>query len=131
VSIGKIPVMVGSDWCYLAGASRQTKVANGECEFDEGGYFIVKGTEKVVVAQEKQASNYTFVFKTKDQHEPWLAEIRSLPSSTAAFPILFRVYVKIEKGSPRILCHIRNITKDLPLGLVLRALGLNNDQEIF
>lgn len=123
--------MVGSDWCYLSGASRQTKIENGECEFDEGGYFIVKGTEKVVVAQEKQASNYTFVFKTKDQREPWLAEIRSLPLSAAAFPILFRVYVKIEKSCPRILCHIRNVSKDLPLGLVLRALGLNNDQEIF
>lgn len=84
-----------------------------------------------MVAQEKQACNYTFVFKTKVEHEPWLAEVRSLPTSIATYPILFRVYVKIEKGSPRILCHIRNISKDLPLGLVLRALGLSNDQEIF
>lgn len=46
-------------------------------------------------------------------------------------PVLFRLLVKIEKGAPKVLCHIRNVTKDLPLGLVLRALGLVNDQEIF
>lgn len=31
VSIGKIPVMVGSDWCYLSGTSREEKIEMGEC----------------------------------------------------------------------------------------------------
>lgn len=57
--------MVGSDWCSLARASKQTKIDHGECEYDEGGYFIVKGSEKVLVAQEKAASNYISVFKAK------------------------------------------------------------------
>jgi DNA-directed RNA polymerase II subunit RPB2 len=65
VSIAKIPVMVGSDWCYLANANKETKIAYGECEFDQGGYFIVRGSEKVIVAQEKAASNYIYVFKNK------------------------------------------------------------------
>ena len=49
--------MVGSEWCYLANASRAAKIEHEECEFDEGGYFIIRGSEKVVVAQEKHASN--------------------------------------------------------------------------
>jgi DNA-directed RNA polymerase II subunit RPB2 len=120
--------MVGSEWCYLANATREEKIELGECEFDEGGYFIIRGSEKVVVAQERHASNYTFVFRTKAESEPWLAEIRSLPPVIGAFPILFRLFIKIEKGAPRVLCRIRNISKDLPLGLILRGLGLSNDQ---
>lgn len=45
--------------------------------------------------------------------------------------MLFKLIIKIEKNYPRILCRIGVIPKDLPLVLILRALGLNNDQEIF
>ena len=38
------------------------------CEFDEAGYFIVNGSEKVIISQEKQAANYVFVFKQKAEN---------------------------------------------------------------
>ena len=38
-----IPVMVRSQFCYLAGKSAEERIADGECPFDQGGYFIVKG----------------------------------------------------------------------------------------
>ena len=41
VFIGRIPVMVNSELCWMSGADRL------DCEFDHGGYFIVKGAEKV------------------------------------------------------------------------------------
>jgi hypothetical protein len=34
VSIAKVPAMVGSDWCCLAGLPKEQKIALGECEFD-------------------------------------------------------------------------------------------------
>lgn len=120
--------MVGSDWCYLARASDEMKREYGECEYDQGGYFIIRGSEKVIIAQEKIANNYINVFRSKSESEPWVAEIRSVSPIIGALPLLFKLGIKIEKGSPRVLCRIRSISKDLPLGLVLRALGLNNDQ---
>lgn len=41
VIVGRVPVMVNSDICWMS------KVEKGDCEFDHGGYFIVKGAEKV------------------------------------------------------------------------------------
>lgn len=43
VIIGRIPVMVKSDLCWMKDAEK------GDCEFDHGGYFIIKGAEKVVL----------------------------------------------------------------------------------
>ena len=60
--------MVGSEWCYLKNNSdsQQEKVNKGECPYDQGGYFIVKGSEKVIVAQERMAHNQIYVFHQKN-----------------------------------------------------------------
>lgn len=42
--------MVGSKNCALIDKTPEEKVQAGECEYDEGGYFIIKGGEKVIVA---------------------------------------------------------------------------------
>ena len=44
---------------------------------------------------------------------------------------MFKLALKYHKGLPRIVCRIKNINKDMPLGLVLRALGLQTDIQIF
>lgn len=41
IIIGRIPVMVKSDLCWMKDAEK------GDCDFDHGGYFLVKGAEKV------------------------------------------------------------------------------------
>ena len=41
VLIGRIPVMVKSDLCWMNG------VEKADCDFDHGGYFLIKGAEKV------------------------------------------------------------------------------------
>ena len=76
----KMPVMLHSSFCHLSEKSPATIADFGESEFDIGGYFIVNGTEKVVIAQERVAENQVFVWpprkKTigKYSHE---AEIKS------------------------------------------------------
>lgn len=51
IQLGMFPVMVGSEWCSLSGKTTEEKIEMGECEFDQGGYFIIRGSEKVVVGQ--------------------------------------------------------------------------------
>jgi DNA-directed RNA polymerase II subunit RPB2 len=45
--------MVRSLWCSLLDKTPQQRIEMGECEHDQGGYFIIKGSEKVVVGQER------------------------------------------------------------------------------
>ena len=51
---------------------------NKECLYDQGGYFIINGSEKVIVAQERQACNIVLVFNVKlNSKYSWNAQIRS------------------------------------------------------
>ena len=84
----------------------------GECEFDQGGYFIIRGSEKVVVGQERMAYNFVYTFKSKDDKNPWVSEIRSVPKGVSALPAIFKVGIKIDlKGIPRIVCKMKYVNK--------------------
>lgn len=68
-----MPVMVQSIWCKLNQKTAEERVTDfTECPFDQGGYFIVKGSEKVVVAQERMAYNFVYTFKNKEANFPWV-----------------------------------------------------------
>jgi DNA-directed RNA polymerase II subunit RPB2 len=44
VLLGKIPIMVKSNYCVL----RHTQHTKKECKYDYGSYFIINGNEKVI-----------------------------------------------------------------------------------
>lgn len=51
VFIGKVPVMLRSKFCQLKKMNEMQRVKNGkDCSFDQGGYFVINGSEKVIVA---------------------------------------------------------------------------------
>ena len=54
VLVGEIPLMLRSKYCYLTSIPGETI---GECKFELGGYFIVDGTERVLVTQELLGAN--------------------------------------------------------------------------
>lgn len=53
VQIGRIPIMLRSDKCILHGKSPSELAELKECEHDPGGYFVVKGNEKVILMHEQ------------------------------------------------------------------------------
>ena len=55
--IGKIPIMLRSTYCVLSGLTDRDLTELNECPLDPGGYFIINGSEKVLIAQEKMATN--------------------------------------------------------------------------
>jgi len=79
VFIGKVPVMLRSKFCQLKKLNEMQRVKNGkDCGYDQGGYFIINGSEKVIVAQERMANNQVNVFARKPPAKfSWVAEIRS------------------------------------------------------
>ena len=64
ISFGNIPIMVKSESCILK--TDETNINHSEeCKYDGGGYFIINGSEKVIVSQERTCANKVFCFKKK------------------------------------------------------------------
>ena len=57
VQIGMLPTMVKSKICNLYGMNEKELVEAGEDPLDPGGYFIVNGSERVLVIIEDLAPN--------------------------------------------------------------------------
>jgi DNA-directed RNA polymerase II subunit RPB2 len=70
--------MLRSGFCILKGLESKDLYDLNECPLDQGGYFIINGSEKVLIAQERMAGNHVYVF-AKAQPSPisFLSEIRS------------------------------------------------------
>lgn len=59
--IGKIPFMLRSSYCLLTITDRDLTEVN-KFPLDPGSSFIINGTEKVLIKQEKMAANTIYVF---------------------------------------------------------------------
>jgi len=57
ILIGKIPLMLRSRMCYL---SKLPPYDIGECKFELGGYFIIDGSEKILLTQELLGDNMIY-----------------------------------------------------------------------
>jgi DNA-directed RNA polymerase II subunit RPB2 len=137
VPIGQIPVMVKSHACRLDVLAQKKDFWDlGECEHDEGGYFIINGCEKVLIAQERMSNNHVYVFKQKEGAKySYVTEIRSTKESISNFRPTSTLYVKMlpvgsKKGAGTIKITMPNVREDIPIGVLFRALGLISDREI-
>lgn len=88
INLGKCPIMIRSQLCSLSQVSSTSTVKDTkDCMYDQGGYFIINGSEKVIVAQERMANNIVLVFhKTQPHKFDWVAEIRSQAEGSLIAP---------------------------------------------
>lgn len=95
-AMGKIPIMLRSSYCLLNNMNDRDLTELNECPLDPGGYFIINGSEKVLIAQEKMATNTVYVFTMKADKYAYKAECRSClehssrPTSTVWVNMLTR-----------------------------------------
>lgn len=122
VSIGKLPVMLRSNACRL---TENNKESNQECANDFGGYFIIKGKERVLVGQLRRAYNKVYVDKTSDDKYGYMAEIRSMNEKGNSILI----QLKINTTTNELFFSLPYIKAKslLPAGLVFKALGVSED----
>jgi DNA-directed RNA polymerase II subunit RPB2 len=77
IFIGEVPIMLRSDYCNLSNQSERALCDLGECPYDQGGYFVINGSEKVLIAQERMANNHVYVFrKSQPSKYAYVAECR-------------------------------------------------------
>jgi DNA-directed RNA polymerase II subunit RPB2 len=134
VHIGKIPIMLKSNICILSQYKHFDNEQTGECKYDAGGYFIINGSEKIVLGQERAAENKVYCFNVvkNDTKYIWKAEIKSVPDNKCISPKQINMYVCSKNngfGYPLVI-EIPRIKQPIPLFIVFRALGINTDKEI-
>ena len=77
---------------------------NKDCTYDNGGYFIINGSEKVIVAQERQTENKLFIIKNKATDDNIIeTEIRSMPHDKFQPARITKLCILKEKPSHRII----------------------------
>jgi len=133
VSFGKIPVMLGSSLCLMKDYPL-SKEELGECPYDPFGYFVIHGTERTILSQEKVADNRMMVFYNKKASSKFThsVEIKSIHESFTSPPKKLEVRVQAKfngLGYPLTLCLPR-FREDVPLMVMFRALGVETDEEI-
>lgn len=133
VSLGKIPVMLGSSLCIMKDYPL-TKQEIGECTYDPFGYFIIHGSERTILCQEKVADNRIMVFYNKKTASKYTysVEMKSLHESFTTPPkkLEIRLSSKFNGfGYPLTIC-VPRFREDIPIMVMFRALGLENDQDI-
>ena len=127
VMLGKIPIIVGSKYCVT------NQGPCGECPHDPGGYVIINGNEKAIIAQEKVAPNIVQVFENSKQTKKYglVAEVRSVNDTIFTIPKLTSVKITNSGSDQEYLrVAIPHIKTEIPLFIVFRALGSETDKEI-
>ena len=133
VSLGKIPVMLGSSLCIMKDYP-MTKEEIGECQYDPFGYFIIHGSERTILSQEKVADNRIMIFHNKKNGAKYTysAEMKSLHESFTTPPkkLEIRMSAKFNGfGYPLTIC-VPRFREDIPLIVMFRALGMECDEDI-
>lgn len=96
IPMGSIPIMVRSMLCRLSDLSAQELEKLDECPYELGGYFIVRGNEKVCFSQERLADNKLFVFDKRGHAKfSYYAEIKSVDPITH---VVYGVFIKFMKN---------------------------------
>lgn len=131
INLGKIPIMVNSRYCVLNSHPDCTNV--NQCRYDVGGYFVINGNEKVVVAQDRICENKTHVFvNNKQTGYSHIAEIRSVSENKFGVPktTTLKMSAKANQFGRYIRVNIHHIKHELPLFVLFRALGVESDKQI-
>jgi DNA-directed RNA polymerase beta subunit len=133
INIGKMPIMVKSSICVLTQNKHLQPSFTGECKMDCGGYFIIKGSEKTVLGQERAAENRVYCFDGKNTTKwNWFAEIKSIPDYKCISPKQIEMMIASKNNGfgNGIYVTVPRIKQPIELFVLFRALGIISDKEI-
>ena len=133
INIGKMPIMVKSSVCVLTQNSHIQPIHTGECHMDCGGYFIIKGSEKTVLGQERAAENKIYCFDGRNTTKwSYYAEIKSVPDFKCISPKQIEMMIASKNNGfgHGLFITIPRIKQPIELFVLFRAFGVMTDKEI-
>ena len=139
VVIGRLPVMLRSSKCVLTNKREKDMAMLHECPLDPGGYFIVNGTEKVILVQEQLSKNRVIVeYDAREQivqasvtrysRTLYLKHHATDLVNSSTHERKSKSYVMMKKG--RIYLTHNVLNEDMPIVLIFKAMGIQTDREI-
>jgi len=123
IQIGFLPIMIKSKYCLLNGLSREELINLGEDPDDPGGYFIINGTERVIVRIEDLAANRFTVTKASLGPSKYVGKIFSEIGA-------YKIPHTMEQLGNGIISLSFTRVKRAPIFLIIKALGLTSDSDI-
>ena len=126
ILLAKIPVMIYSDLCIL----NKKEYQRLDNKYDNGGYFIIKGSEKICVCQERLAYNRIYVLKkTIGDIQEYVAEVTSLNKNDKFSLTNIRLHIKKNNIITVSLSIFKN-TINIPVILLIYLCGIESDEQI-
>ena len=122
VPLGEMPIMLRSKICVLDGLNSEEMANREECPLDPGGYFVISGTERVILIQEQLSKNRIIV-EADDKKGIVQASVTSSTHERKS-----KTYV-ISKNGKLYLKH-NSLAEDMPIVVMLKAAGVTSDLEI-
>lgn len=124
VPIATIPLMMRSKYCSL---NQYKGNDQNECDFNPGGYFIVNGSEKVVICQERMVENKPLVFLKKDSGiQSHIVQVNSRSYQPNGMMQVFNIKIKSD-GEMTLKVPI---LQEVNVFIMFRALGIQSDHDI-
>jgi DNA-directed RNA polymerase II subunit RPB2 len=130
----RIPILLRSRLCATHGAGVEMLREMGECSADQGGYFIIDGSEKVLITRQEQALNSVFVSKKPPSDlkvSTYATVVSQHPTTRRTNRVaLYRLRTMRSAEAGPIRVSIPFVKGAVPLFVIFRALGVESDEEI-
>ena len=125
VCIAKMPIMVGSKYCNLV---MNPDLQSKHCKYDGGGYFIIRGSEKVVISLESMIQRKPIVMVKKEQGKD-IFSVKVQSRNSKNFVGNFQTFIiKIKKDNTIVATTPR--FGEVNVFVMMKALGLETDDDI-
>lgn len=121
--IGRMPIMLKSKYCHLNGLTEEELIEKGEDPNDPGGYFVLNGNERVLIIVEDLAPNKLFFERRASGPMPNVAKLFSEKGN-------YKIPHLIEQSKEGVIYLSFTRFKKIPIIKIIKALGLESDQEI-
>ncbi|KAK6036191.1 DNA-directed RNA polymerase, beta subunit [Cooperia oncophora] len=121
LTIGRMPIMLRSSKCILKDLAEEELARVQECPYDPGGYFIVKGSEKVILIQEQLSKNRIMI--GRNSNKDLQCEVLSSTAEKKS-----KTYVIARRN--RYWLRHNQLNDDIPVAIVFKAMGVESDYNI-
>ena len=130
VPLCNFPVMLQSNYCHLADAEPKDLPELGENLYDIGGYFVINGSEKVIIPQERPAENKVLCFQRKGELD--IVEVKS--TIDQRFNPVNNISIALNRPKDEadrlMTVNMKSVTQPINLFVIFRALGIETDYQI-
>lgn len=134
IHIGRLPIMLRSDLCVLNQFNYLNNDKTGECKMDPGGYFIINGSEKTCLGQERAAENQVYCFNIEKNSTKWswIAEMKSIPDWKCISPKQINIMISSKNNGfgNSLYLQIPRLKNPIPLFIIFRAFNVISDKDI-